>query len=283
MSAGWKWPLGGAGGSLPAEGSDGEVLTVVAGSWASAAPAGGGDPSSPVSGAVALFEADSLTADPADPIDLWENAGSGGDLATAADTTRPTYREEDGLPFLEFDGSNDRLLATVAAQNANPLTMFLVARHARTGTYPRVCAFGNASGTNDHDNAGRFSVEYGNSSPYSPVVARNSQIMSRPFDGYASGIDDAFHWFVLAARFRTVMGSGVGEVWGPGWRTTHLVTVADFTFDAIAVGCGLNSGPNNFGRVDIRAIAYYASALTDLQVRQNLRYFAGKWGATSLA
>lgn len=217
-----------------------------------------------------------------DPVSTWEDqSGNAYDFAQTG-SARPTYRDDDngdGLPFVEFDGSDDFLLATVPSPATPNFTAYHLVRFKDGGTYPRVGAYSGPTG-NDYDNSGRMSIELGNAHPRSLVITRENVPYARPWDGYQSDIDERFTWGVFVCRWGTALGQYHGRViWSPSWDCIKTRTSSDFDFTRVCIGAGYNAGAgSNFGRCDWRALVYYTETHDDLTVRNMIEFLSTTWG-----
>jgi hypothetical protein len=81
-------------------------------------PGGGSWDPSQLSSLAAWYDADAITGlSNNDPVSTWADASGNGYDLTQTSTARPTYKTStlNGLPVVEFDGSNDFLEASTAA------------------------------------------------------------------------------------------------------------------------------------------------------------------------
>ena len=120
-------------------------------------PGGGGswDPSQ-LSSVAAWYDADAITGlSNNDPVSTWADASGNGYNLTQTSTKRPTYKTStlNGLPVIEFDGTDDYLAASTAADwtflhDSTGSSLFVVLK-AGTSANPNAAyaALGTHSGT----------------------------------------------------------------------------------------------------------------------------------------
>ncbi len=229
-----------------------------------------------------------------DPITTWPDQSPNGlDLSNAGGTARPTYREadsEDGLPYMEFDGSNDYFRRTgMTEYTGGELTLYIVLRAGVVnGANDGILAL-SKSGATDNGSSSRFLIAR-------PSYARISVVRNtgqyEPNNSTASGAsayDGSFSWSVFAIRWKVVMGRQILTL----MHNNRLANfdlgaspLAALSIVALFLGCRHQTGdgttPDNFTRVDVRALAVKYSADTLLDMRDASRYLASVWGVPIL-
>lgn len=241
-------------------------------------PSGG----SLISGAEILVEADNVGgASNGAGVTSWpDQSGNGYDFAEA--TNPPTYRSADagdGLPYLEFDGSNDVLQAirTAGLVAQTDFTVYYVMRWTIQAASKSMLAFsqsGEASETGIR--------------PY--LQATNTGVTLLAYDGvtYAFNSNNDHRrfgdWQAGAFRVSTKMGRGhvlhiLGGLSLSGDKGTGGLPTADF--DRIRLGAHYTNFGNagSWAVCDVRAFGLYLTAHSDVQVRSMLGYLRDKWAA----
>lgn len=99
---------------------------------APAAPGGGGPALPGVESATLLLnlQADALSLSDGDPVGTWSNVGTLGGSFTQTGSARPTWRAGGGVPYVEFDGTDDNMAAGAAINTGldslSSMTIFIV-------------------------------------------------------------------------------------------------------------------------------------------------------------
>lgn len=93
------------------------------------APAAAGFSPADLSGLAVWFKADAITGlSDNDPVSTWNDSSGNSRNATQTGTLRPTYQtaEQNGLPIVRSDGSDDYLNTATFTTVAQPFTLFMV-------------------------------------------------------------------------------------------------------------------------------------------------------------
>jgi hypothetical protein len=212
--------------------------------------------------------------------DLLNGAGTGG-IYRAADP-------EDGLPFIEYDGTTHHNKATgLTAYTGTELTFYIVVRSGVTGTTSRFFALTKV-GAVDDNNAGTF-VLRAVTTQYRKVITRQNVSYECNNQVQAQAVAyDAFSWSVIAGRWKVVTVAGVNRAVLTMLHNNRLMvqdlggaSLTAFDIRAIFLGAGSSSGDgvtaNLFAACDIRHFSYDHSAHTIEQMRDTLRRLAADW------
>lgn len=261
-----------------------DVLTWDGTEWVAApASGGGGGGGSLVSGFAFGYEADAgITVSDGNPVLNWDDS-SANDYDMVA-TNGPTYRAadaSDGLPYLEFDGSNDVMEAIRSAglYTGQEITIFAVARAPVNGATNGIFAF-SESGENMSSGHRQW------------LQVNTSGVMTLGFNavGFSFGSDllNSTQWTVVAFRAKVVMGRAIVTYIQGGNFANKDQNATSFTaqdWDRIRLGAQYNNfgAAGNFARCDIRAFYVYESGLSDADVGSMVRYLRTKWKADVMA
>jgi hypothetical protein len=217
-----------------------------------------------------------VTAD-AQTVGTW-NDKSGGSFhltATADDTTRPTYHITSGVPWVEWDGTNDMLRRTadLGMYAAGAASIFVAVR-GNPGTDRRLVASGNS----------------GNNTPvYVPlqsglVTANRAAAFIRNAAGTelfgSSGAVDLSTTAVFNNTDHVVGVVDTGSsltLWIDGAEQTPIAYTRSgaLTSDRFSLGALLRAAAANFWAGRIYEVAIYTKALDDTEAGDLSTYLAG--------
>lgn len=241
-------------------------------------PSGG----SLVSGYEILVEADDVGgASNGSGVTTWPDQSANGYDFTEA-TNPPTYRSadaDDGLPYVEFDGSNDLLQAirTAGLVAQTDMTLYWVARwtiQASTLTAWSMSQAGEGAGSGIR--------------PFWQVGTAGFPTLTYDSLAYTfAGVNDHRRfsdWQVGCFRTDIKMGRGTLLYTLGGLSQINdkgAASLPTLDFDRIRLGAqyGNFGNASQWCRVDYRAFALYLSAHTDPQVRSMMGYLRDKWSA----
>jgi hypothetical protein len=271
--------------------SDGDVLTwdSGAGEWVPEAPTGGGGggPTAMVAGYKFGAEADELTLSAGDPVSTWEDTSGNNYDLTETSTSRPTYRatdDGDGLPFIEFDGSNDRLSKTGVTSIASPeMTIFMVVRYKYV-QYGGILVLAKATG-NDYNEAGCLAFTANSVDTPGPAIETAEHSTTEITQHNVTGLSRRVgRWAVVCLRYTAWKGDWYLQTW---WDDVQFLfkiqtgTGDPWSWTIINIGSRwyASSASKDLNLiVDYRALYIYGGArLSDADIQSNLWYLRGKW------
>lgn len=212
------------------------------------------------------------------PVSTWaDQSGNGNDFVES--TNPPTFRAadvDDGLPYVEFDGTNDVLERIFGALiTTSELTVYCVLR-APVQLSTRVAMSASVSGVGEGGTAG-FGLTTSSTGQTDWRRAGATQ-------GFNAEFRQGTQWIVCAARWEVRQGRAVlSIVLGGNYSSRDLgaTSLPAFAFDRVRLGAVYG----NFGLVDdpvnghMRHSSLYQTAHTDEEMRQMLHYLRNKWKA----
>lgn len=273
------------------------VLTVggVSDTYTTTTEAGG--VSLPTSGLLLRLDADDLStlyqtvdgsttqvsAD-ADPVGYWgDKSGAGFHLAAPAnDTTRPTYRANGGLPYIEFDGSNDILrrlskLGIYDAAQASGVTIMVALRSATSSPSSNSCVVmeGN-TGTTVQIYSALQAVGSGTTQA-NPFIRNDANsifgLSGSPL--ISSAFDATDNVLTFTDNAGTVTGYDDAATTNPTRTYTPSGTL---TIDTFALGAYRRFAAGNWWAGRVYAVAIWNRVLTSTERADALTYMASKQG-----
>jgi hypothetical protein len=273
-TVGQRWPRPYPLGQVPAGGSADQILTKVTGTdydyaWEDPVSSGG-VPESPISGAALLYEADSITGlSDGDPISQWDDESGNAKHLTASGSARPTYRAEDGgdgLPYLEFDGTDDALSVTgLTSYTGTVISIYLVMRYITTSGNPGVLSL-SRSGSSDWNETQSLCITTYSSNRIS--MERNSVV------GPQATKTQQTLWVPVCLRIRTVHGTQIASIYVAGEQCVATHTNSAFAYTLLVLASRWTTAISNPMKGGIRAVAVYHDDHTDAQMLYMLRYLS---------
>ena len=224
-----------------------------------------------------LFQTVAGTTAPADgsPIGTWQDKSGAGNHLTAAadDTARPTYRTNGGLPYLEFDGSND-VLRRLASFNlaASGGTVLLAMRSAS----PAASAIPFSEGLSSNATLRYYSVNSGGDAATTIRTGEGSYLLNT-VTLYGAAFDGLDRVFGFADSNTQVEGYLVGTASGAPDAITKSGTL---TTDRFAIGALWRASPANWFAMRVYAVAVWDRILTSGEMGTAVAYLATKQGRT---
>ncbi len=199
-------------------------------------------------------------------------------------TNPPTYRSadaDDGLPYVEFDGTNDVLEAirTAGLVAQTDLTVYFVMRWNVQSSTKTPVSFSE----NGENSSTGIRPYWQVGTAGHPTLTYNS--VSYNFAGVPEHIQST-DWAAVAMRLDDRMSRPILTwIQGGQKRNTDLVSaLPTLDFDRMRLGAlyGNFGAASQFCRVDFRAFALYLSAHTDVQMRSMLGFLRDTWLADLL-
>jgi lysophospholipase L1-like esterase len=222
----------------------------------------------PTANVLAWWKADSIGGlSDGDPVDQWDDSHTTNEDLTGSSTARPLFQtnELNGLPVVEFDGSNDIMGATITHTGTNACTVISVITHVTVTTADRVGCFAKASIT-DYGSASTGLMAYIQTSVNSAY--RNNALLStitRPSNGT---------FFIY-----TVKWDGTNNtVYKNGVAGTAVASTGNFDFTHVYVGGGWSGGGNaDFGNIKVAEMIIFNDDLSDADRGEWETYLDTKW------
>lgn len=228
-----------------------------------------------------LFQTITGTTSPADgqPIGTWNDKSGGAFNLTAAanDTTRPTYRTNSGLPYVEFDGTNDilRRLAALGMYSGGACTIMIAMR-----TLTATQSSNNLTFVMEGNSASNNAVySFGSSNPTGvvPLVRDNTAtalsgttstlLSANALDGADVVIGITDDGSTLQAYDDGVAGS-----------SRPYTRAGTFTLNRFAVGGLQRTSAGNFLGMRVYAVAVWNRVLDSTERGQARTYMGTKQG-----
>lgn len=229
-----------------------------------------------VSGCRVWYKADALVLNDGDAVATWtDSSGSGFDATQATAANRPTFKTNilRTRPVVRFDGTNDRLLASLGTLNA-PYTVFVVAKFAQTNQPASDYDYVYVIGADSPDSCSSIS-RLAASNPYGANDAYYSYSGTEPLQVGPVISGGVFHLFSQIQD----TGATKHKLWLDGASQTVDNYPNNISTNG-ELGLGVwRPGPLNFLNGDIAEFLVYDSALstTDRQAVENYltaKYFA---------
>jgi hypothetical protein len=216
-----------------------------------------------VAGLTGWWKADALALSNNDPVASWPTAGSGGanyEFQQATGANQPIYKTggPNGLPYVDFDGSNDHMF-TAAQSPTNDATSTVIAvlspNSPPTNLFKCILA-GRKYGTHYATDSNAFGTFLG-------VTVVGSALP-------ASGV-----WCILAITYRA---DNDVDLYIAGIKVTRTNGTGSGAAFWPVLGAG-QDGNQQFANADIGEVCYYNTALSETDVRNVAEGLAAKWNA----
>ncbi len=193
-------------------------------------------------------------------VTTWSDlSGDGNDMVAAEDDTRPTYHlnQMNSLPVVRFEGSEDRMVATLATERAQPNSTYaVIAKLSDSAGNEQMISGANEANSNSH-------VFYHRASSNAFYYYSGAEI-----SGLAEDTDD----HVFAAVW-----NGASSI----LETDGNVHSADAGANALhKIVFGSSQTPDEYADCEIAEFLVFDVAHTQAQFDIISAYLAAKWGIT---
>ena len=201
--------------------------------------------------------------------------GNNYDLAQATSTKRPTCNLTgyNSNPCVEFDGTDDFLLATVTEHSLSTFTMFMVLKNNNTsGVNPNAAALYNSGETNEWDN--QKSCSWGEN--YNLANPRNQS-----FNRNVGATNVAFNIELNPSQMIlcSVFDGSDGIAYLNGTEGLSATQEGNFGINRVQIGARwVGSTQTTYNEYEVSEILAYGSAFSATQVSQLNGYFYNEWG-----
>lgn len=218
-------------------------------------------------------------------VTTWANQQGTADWSSPTEATnKPTYRAADsidGLPYVEFDGTNDVLETIRGAPTlytGTDLTFYIVVRYGVSGTSNGLFCFS--------ENGENMSTGF---RPFIQVGAGGKALIG--FNGttysFTGNLSETTGWQVVAFRTQQRFGRWIATYYIGGHIATEDIAAGAPTaedFERIRFGAQYNNfgAVGNYLKCDFRGAYLYESAHSDIQMAQMIKYLRNKWKADPL-